>query len=323
MNSENKKRNNEIQTTLEDKNYLVHDMIENLQDNVSSPVQHDKEVEILRESCAVLTCGFLPNGLINSVPHYAISQSNYIKIGIYESENDVALLHSEFQMSAKEFYTVVHSNMWVDSLVIDCYTVTRIDKWKDGNISYMPTDIANKSIGNFAAKRKGTQSEIFKMQTSLKDTLLIPYVFEGHFSLLLVNSIESTVAILDPFKNSVHEDRVMQTFLDYIRLYGEPYALSHLKHILWEKVEMTKRPYQAETNSSNCALYVIYYIYCISNLITFDLNFNSVEYRKVVSEMLILKSKDVSNKCMSCFAESTKTSTKKISTFCKRWIHNK
>ena len=131
------------------------------------------------------------------------------------------------------------------------------------------------------------------------------------------------VAILHPFKNPVDEDRVMQAFLDYIRLYSEPNAFSHLRHILWEKVEMTNRPYQAETDSSNCALYVMYYIYCISNLITFDLNFNPVEYRKVVSEMLILKSKDVSNKCMSCFAESTKSSTKKICTFCKRWIHNK
>ena len=50
LNTANKKRNNEIQTTLEHKNDLVHDMIENLHDNVSSPVQHDK-VDILRQ-CA-------------------------------------------------------------------------------------------------------------------------------------------------------------------------------------------------------------------------------------------------------------------------------
>ena len=54
-------------------------------------------------------------------------------------------------------YSCIHSNIWVDSLVIDCYTVTRMDKWKDENISYMPTDIAYKAIGNFAAKIKGTE----------------------------------------------------------------------------------------------------------------------------------------------------------------------
>ena len=84
------------------------------------------------------------------------------KIGIYKSENDVALLHSEFQMSAEEFHMVVDTNMWVALLVIDCYTVTHMDKWKDENISYMPTDIANKAIGNFAAKRKGTKIGIFQ-----------------------------------------------------------------------------------------------------------------------------------------------------------------
>ena len=215
-------------------------------------------------------------------------------------------------MSAKEFYTVVHTYMWVDSLVINFYTVTHMDKSKDESMSYMPTDIANNAIGNFSAKRKGTASEIFKYQISLKDKLLIFYVFEEHCYLLLVNIVESTVPILDPFKNSVDENRIMKAFLDCIRLYSEPYALWHLKHIVWGKVGMINRQYQAETDSSNCALYVMYYIYCISNLITFDLNFNLIEYRKVVSEMLILKSKDVSKKRMSCFRKSTKTSTKNI-----------
>ena len=213
--------------------------------------------------------------------------------------------------------------MWVDSLIIDCYTVTHMDKWKDENISYIPADFAHNAIGNFASKRKGTASDIFRIKTPLKDKLLIPYVFEGHCSLLFVNIIEGTVAIMDPFNNAGDTDRVCQAFLDYIRVCGEPYTLSHLKNISWQIVDITNRPYQAENDSSNCALYVMYYIHCIANLVTLDLKFDPLEYRKTVAEILILKSQNISNKCMFCFTESVKRSAKKVCTFCNRWVHSK
>ena len=295
----------------------------NLNGNVHSTDEHSIKANILRENSAVGRCGILPNGLINSVLHYSISQSAYVKIGIYESKTNVSLSHSEFQMTAKEFYTVVNTYMWVDSLIIDCYTVTHMDEWKNENISYMPTDIANKAIGNFASKRKGTASEIFRIKTPLKDKLLIPYVFEGHCSLLFVNINEGTVAIMDPLKNSGDKGRVFEAFTEYIGACGEPCTLSDLKHIAWKIVDITNRPYQAEIDSSNCALYVMYYIHCIANLVIFDLKFDPLEYRKTVAERLILKSENISNKCMFCFTESTKTSIKKVCTFCNRWVHNK
>ena len=226
-------------------------------------------------------------------------------------------------MAAKEFYTVVNTFMWVDSLIIDCYTSTQIGNWKDENVCYMPTDIANKAIGNFASKRKVTASEIFKIKTPLKEKILIPYVFEGHCSLLFVNVVEGTIAILDPFRNSGDKDRVFEAFLDYVRAYAEPYSLSDLKHILWKTVDIINRPYQAETDSSNCALYVMNYIYCIANAINFDLNFNPVEYRKIVAETLVTKSENICNKCMYCFSESAKTSAKKVCIYCNRWMHSK
>ena len=81
----------------------------------------------------------------------------------------------------------------------------------------MPTDIANKAIGNFAWKRKGTASEIFKIKAPLNEKILIPYEFEGHYSLLFVNVVEGTIAILDPFRNSGDKDRVFLAFLDYLQ----------------------------------------------------------------------------------------------------------
>ena len=251
---------------------------------------------------ALIKYDILPNGLVNSVPYYLWSSSEYMKIGIYKPKTNFPLVIKEFQMAAKQFTPIASPHRWIDSIIIDCFTATNMDDWKDKNISYMPTDIANKAIGTFASQRKSSTSDVYKIIVPLKDKLLIPYMFQGHCALFLVNVKEGTTTLLDPYEAAFDKARVHQAFHTCIGNCKVPCALSGLKHTIWQEKNITERPYQAASDTSNCAIYVMYYIYCFANKIPFELAFDPEQYRAKVAETLIQKSDDITNKCMCCFS---------------------
>ena len=97
-----------------------------------------------------------PNGLVNSIQHYITS------------------------IAAKQFAPIANENRFIDSSIIDCYTVTHIHEFKNKGITYMPTDIANKAIGSFASQRKCSKSDMYKKSTPLKEKLLMANMYHGH-----------------------------------------------------------------------------------------------------------------------------------------------
>ena len=108
-----------------------------------------------------------------------------------------------------------------------------MDNWEAGDVSYMPTDLSCKAIGNFATDRKSKASEILNIKTPLKTKLLIPYVYNGHYRLLFLDIKEETFAVLDPYENSDDEDRVFEAFLNYARQVKEYSTLNNLKYIFF------------------------------------------------------------------------------------------
>lgn len=283
-----------------------------------SSEEHDR----IRSASRVGKCGILLNGLVNSVAYYSFSHSYFIKIGTYRAKVKIPLSYTEFQLTAREMYDLPGKTGWINSIIIDCFIATRMDHWGSGDISYMSTDLSNKAIGNLAPEKKSKMAEILNIKTPVKNKLLIPYVYAGHYRLVYVDKVEETFALLDPYEVSWDEDRVFQAFLDYLKEVKGSSSLTDLKYIDWNRIDIKDRPYQAATDSSNCGLYIAYYIYCIGNNVGFNLSFDPVAYRQEVAEALIMKSEDMRNKCMYCFGVAKKGITRKICTICNRWMHS-
>ena len=221
------KQHNGSATTEECKNIR-----ENLEDSIVKQFElHDISVDPTAK--ALLKYDILPNGLVNSVPYYLWLSSEYVKIGIYKPKTNFLIVITEFQMAAKQF----------DSIIINSFTATNMDDWKDKKISYMPTDIANKAIGTFASERKSSTSDVYKRRVPLKDKLLIPYMFQGYCALFLVNVKEVITTLLDPCEAAFDKARVHEAFYTYISNCKVPCSLSNLKHTIWQEKNIAERPY--------------------------------------------------------------------------------
>ncbi|XP_043470929.1 uncharacterized protein LOC122504094 [Leptopilina heterotoma] len=189
-------------------------------ENDNEKLNKDNET-ILRKTHEIKNnIDILPNGLINSVWHYVTSSSESIKIGIYEPNTNITLVLKEFQMSAKQFSPVVRKLQWIDSTIVDCFTTTHMNSWTNKEVTYMPTDIANKAIGSYATVRKSPLSELYTIKTPINKILLMPYMFDGHCSLLCVDTRNYIYTLLDPYENSIDEGRAIKEFKNYINSYG-------------------------------------------------------------------------------------------------------
>ena len=170
---------------------------------------------------------------------------------------------------------------------------------------------------------------MYKITTPLKDRLMMPYRYHGHSWLFLADIEEETLTLLDLYENSCDKPRVFKAFYEYIRSCKSPRTLSDLKHIKWKEKIVTNRYYQAKSDTTNCTLYVMFYIERIGNMMDLkddNVYFDPVEFRKIVAETLILKSEDISNRCMNCFSDGQKCEKKeanqrRVCKSCNRWVH--
>ena len=70
----------------------------------------------------------------------------------------------------------------------------------------------------------------------------------------------------------------------------------------------------------------MFYIERIGNMMDLkddNVDFDPVEFRKIVAETLILKSEDISNRCMYCFSDDQKrekreANQRRVCNFCNR-----
>ena len=132
---------------------------------------------------------------------------------------NVSLVIRKFQISDKQFPPIANKQRFIDSNVIDCYTVTHVDEWKDKRILYMPTDTGNKAIKTFASQRKSPSSDMYKITTPLEEQLLMPYIYHGHSVLLVANIKEETLTLLDPYEIANDKNKVLAAFYAYTFFY--------------------------------------------------------------------------------------------------------
>lgn len=94
-------------------------------------------------------------------------------------------------------------------------------------------------------KRNSNFFNLDKFSAELPDILFMPYTYNFHWRLLIVNMKERNMCLLD--------------------LYGICFAnsskstkLDVLKNIEWNKKKGMTRPLQDQTDTNNCGLYVMY-----------------------------------------------------------------
>lgn len=126
---------------------------------------------------------------------------------------------------------------------MDCFTAANMDSWTNSEVTYMPTDISNKIVGSFADVKKNKASDIYKIQVPKKNTLLIPYMYVGHCSALVIDKQNCTWTLLDPYEQSVDDGRAIKHFYNYVNSCKSDCTLSEFKNIHLEEKIIDDRPF--------------------------------------------------------------------------------
>ena len=79
------------------------------------------------------------------------------------------------------------------------------------------------------------------------------------------------------------------------------------------------RPYQ--TDSYNCGVFVMYFMYVLGNTIKMDTEFDPNRFRENVAHILLQKSLNVKETCVYCFHE--KATQLVMCKYCRRYTHSR
>lgn len=159
----------------------------------------------------------------NNVQYYSNSRSIYPKIGIFTFGEGIITSFRDIHINCRQFATLTHENGWIDGQVIDVYVACKQKYWPK-YITYIPTDNTKIILEDFSSKRKDIIHPFYKINKPLKDIVFIsyniicPYVFQGHWRLLIVNIKMKNITLLDPYRESTDEKRVTKVFYKFIEV---------------------------------------------------------------------------------------------------------
>lgn len=152
--------------------------------------------------------------MVNSISYYKNSESKFIKFGEFKSYKNFPLLFSPTKLSVQEFNGLAHVNRCIDGQIIDAYTITHIDTWQ--KVTYLPTDIGYTVLGTYWNKRRNSTARVLNIKDELCYTTLMPYMFDAHWRLLVIDKVNENLITTDPYQDDSDSERVMKSFLKYI-----------------------------------------------------------------------------------------------------------
>lgn len=259
------------------------------------------------------------NRFVKDPLFYQQSSSGHVAVGIYETKK--VLAKSDFRLDASHFSTL-KDNKWIDGKVIDCYTASHADEWEE-NTMFLTTDDTIEIIGgNSVNTVRSFGKRIHKISAHLPERLLLPYVYNSHWRLLVVNIKNKTLCLLDPYANDdVEYERVVKAFKEFIIKFKSPSNFPSLKHVEWKRLHFAEeRPIQPSNDGTNCGLLVMRYLEGIGKNENMDSTMNFSNYRRVVSRHLLIRSSNVINLCLHCFSSKDLTGSVQCD-LCKRYCH--
>lgn len=260
----------------------------------------------------------LANGLFLDINYYMQSSDPTLTIGRYGSFTNAPVTGFDiYDLSGEEFYTLKDNN-WIDGKIIDCFTISLLNNTSH-NFIYVPTNYTYNMIGDFYKRSKNPQWRMYNITNPISGTMLLPYLYESHWYLLIIDFDKQTILHLDPkFLVSPDKERATTAFKNYLK---ESSLLdTNSKHVsdkTWREIIHNDRSLQ--NDGYNCGIYVIYYIMSIIRNEPFDLNFKPAEYRIFAAEFLLKLSNSMKDICQYCFSDR-KIPLVMCNT-CRRWVH--
>ncbi|KAH0568109.1 hypothetical protein KQX54_018319 [Cotesia glomerata] len=274
----------------------------------------------------LMTVNTFNNGLVEDPEYYQRWISTPTKIGRYNCGNEKCILVKVHELNRSTLHTLLYPTGWLSGWIIDIYTASHIDTWL--NNSYFPTDVSSKTIsvdvGEDKPKRLSSASSIAQIKEPLCDIILMPYLFQFHWLLLVIDVECSALEILDPYeKQTDSETRVVEAFTTFIKsCVTESSLYKKLKNKKWTIKPSRVRPHQATNDQSNCGIYVAYYIECIGRGISMDENLVPAKLRREMARAILRTSEDMRDCCLYCGKKKCSQKEQKLTcNACKRWFH--
>lgn len=256
------------------------------------------------------------NGYRKDIYFYSKSKSSFIRIGKFKVPNDLPTLNCEIEVTCKNFHTLVIQDNLINGQIIDAYALSRLKYWNE-DVSYLPTDDTRTAVGDYnEIRRKVNDIRLYSISKTMKNILIMPYVFQMHWRLLIVNINMKTFTLIDPLVRSLDDERVLKEFYNFIRNCTKNSTFGKLKGIPWIiKKFKGERPYQPLSDLFNCGIYVMYMIDAIASNKKMSRKFNPNEHRKKLALSILSNfesnvskcgyclgnCKNVKNQCNNCF----------------------
>lgn len=253
------------------------------------------------------------NGLFKDVNYYMVSDFKSV-IATYTHEDAVTCKTAELRSDS---FWRLSGNSWFDDPIIDCWGLCNLVDWP--GVTYVTVADCKLIFGDHSdGKRLDKKKTICKMDTELKNTILMPSNFASHYRLFVVNIAEKTVSLLDPFEHNDLAEEYLQKFKTFTNIVPPNSSFGRLRKIDWTIEEITDRPYQIDLFS--CGPFVCYYLMCAGKKKSYnDPTFNPSEYRNFMSFNLLLRSLFMLSICIFCPLEVVRDFLKCKT--CKRMLH--
>ena len=143
----------------------------------------------------------LQNGLFNNISYYSGSKSKYIKICKYKVGRKILSKSKKLEISCTIYSDLVKEKGLINGQIIDSFAVSYSATWNENTI-YIPTDDTLRILEDYSTKRRiATKRNLstYSINVPLKNILLLPYVHNFYWRLVIINIEKETFTTLDPF----------------------------------------------------------------------------------------------------------------------------
>ncbi|OXU23099.1 hypothetical protein TSAR_014674, partial [Trichomalopsis sarcophagae] len=236
----------------------------------TSPKKSEDEIEKCFDDTNFEPCS--EHLLISNNGDDNIDKINTI-VGRYKVDDVITI--KTLELDASQFSTL-RERIWINGLVIDALASTCYHEWT--NVTYIHPDDTAHIIGKHSTKRMNKTRKICTAQFIMKDILFMPYVFDDHWRLLIVNLKEEEICLQGPYGDDIDRNRAMEAFTNFI-MYSDS-TFNTLRNINWQVWEINDRPFQHENDGHSCGTFVMHYLECLGSNKPFDTNFEPYKYRK-------------------------------------------
>jgi len=286
--------------------------------DVSTPPRNIEEAKqiLMQQSNNSTHNQALNNGLFLDIDYYMQDTEMSITIGCYSAiRNTPIITDKEFYLFSEQYKTL-KPEQWIDGTIIDCFAVSHINRWK--NIVYIPTDHTAFILGDYSSRKPHENWLMYNITEEICGKMLLPYLYQSHWRLLIVDIDEKTITLLDPYKHGKDNKRVLHLFEKFLRSCPKT-SLSNLQKIKFKENKISDRPFQKTDDTNNCGVYVLHYIKCFAEGIDFGTAIDPTLVRNEIAESLLSTSLTMKERCLFCFSSRKRDLV--MCSLCRRWAH--